>query len=127
MRIGHVAFLVRDLDEMVAFYVDVVGLQLTEIGRGAGRAKAPRIAFLSWDPATLHHQLAFVEMPRAASPRNVGHVAFEVDALADLRPIWNRVRTDNRAGGLQPADKPVTAFMGDQWSIRFADPETNGI
>jgi hypothetical protein len=29
--------------------------------------------------------------------------------------------------GLQPADEPVTAFMGDQWSIRFADPEANGI
>jgi hypothetical protein len=25
------------------------------------------------------------------------------------------------------ADRPTTAFMGDQWSIRFTDPEGNGI
>ena len=127
MRIGHVAFSVRDLEEMLAFYVEIVGLQVTEIGRGGGRAGAPPIAFLSWDPTAVHHQIALVELPRELPPRNVGHVAFEVDALADLRPIWNRVHTDRRAGGLPPADEPVTAFMGDQWSIRFADPEANGI
>jgi catechol 2,3-dioxygenase-like lactoylglutathione lyase family enzyme len=127
MRLGHVAFQVRDLDEIVAFYVEVVGLQVSEIGRGAGRATAPRIAFLSWDPVAVHHQLAIAETLGDLPPRNIGHVAFEVDALADLRPIWKRVRADGRAGGLWPADTPVTAFMGDQWSIRFADPEANGI
>jgi catechol-2,3-dioxygenase len=127
MRLGHVAFAVRDLDAVVAFYVEVVGLQVSEIGHGAGRASAPRIAFLSWDPATLHHQLALTEMRDDLGPHNVHHFAFEVDALDDLRPIWKRVRTDSRAGGLSPADKPVTAFMGDQWSIRFTDPEANGI
>ena len=121
MRLGHVAFLVRDLDEMVAFYVEVVGLQVSELGHGGGLASAPRLAFLSWDPATLHHQVALAEVQRDLPPRNVHHVAFEVDALADLRTIWSRVRVDTRAGGLQPADGPVTAFMGDQWSIRFPD------
>jgi hypothetical protein len=41
MRLGHVAVLVCDLDEMVAFYTDVVGLQISEIGTGAGRSDAP--------------------------------------------------------------------------------------
>lgn len=129
MRLGHVAVLVSDLDEMVAFYTDVVGLQVSEIGTGAGRPDAPRIGFLSWDPPTLHHQLAFLEVrPDPNAARNVNHIAFEVDNLDDLRPIWRRVKSDGRAGSLQPGSTgPVTAFLGDQWSIRFTDPEGNGI
>jgi catechol 2,3-dioxygenase-like lactoylglutathione lyase family enzyme len=127
MRLGHVAFAVRDLDAMVAFYVEVVGLQVSEIGHGAGRASAPRIAFLSWDPATLHHQLALTEARGDVRPGNVHHVAFEVGGLAELRPIWERLAADHRAGGLWPAEEVVTAFMGDQWSIRFSDPEANGV
>jgi hypothetical protein len=58
----------------------------------------------------------------------VHHVAFEVDTLGELRTVWNRVRGDRRAGSLDPStDRPVTAFMGDQWSVRFTDPEGNGI
>jgi catechol 2,3-dioxygenase-like lactoylglutathione lyase family enzyme len=129
VRLGHVAVLVRDVDEMVAFYVDVVGLQVSEAGTGGGLPDAPPIAFLSWDPRTLHHQLALLEVrPDPSAPRNVHHVAFEVDTLDDLRPIWKRACSDGRAGSLQPgADGPVTAFMGDQWSIRFTDPEGNGV
>ena len=87
------------------------------------------MAFLSWDPPTLHHQLALLEVRADPSaPRNVNHVAFEVDTLGELRTIWSRVRGDKRAGSLDPtADGPVTAFMGDQWSVRFTDPEGNGI
>jgi catechol 2,3-dioxygenase-like lactoylglutathione lyase family enzyme len=129
MRLGHVAVGVRDLDPMVAFYVEVVGLQVSDTGTGAGRPGMPRAAFLSWDPTTIHHQLALLEVRRdPTAPWNVHHVAFEVDTLDELRDIWRRVRTDSRAGKLQPdADGPVTAFMGDQWSLRFTDPEGNGI
>ncbi len=128
MRLGHVAFVVHDLDEMVAFYVETVGLQVSDIGTGAGRQNAPRIAFLSWDPRVQHHQLAFLELPADSNaPRN-WHVAFEVDTLDDVRAVWNRVRTDGRARSMdRVADGPITAFIGDQWSIRFADPEGNGI
>jgi catechol 2,3-dioxygenase-like lactoylglutathione lyase family enzyme len=129
MRLGHVAFLVRELDEMVAFYVETVGLKVSDIGTAGGRPGTPRAAFLSWDPPTLHHQLALLEVGRdPGEPVNVNHVAFEVDTLDELRTIWNRVSADNRAGSLDPtAGGPVTAFMGDQWSVRFTDPEENGI
>jgi catechol 2,3-dioxygenase-like lactoylglutathione lyase family enzyme len=129
MRLGHVAVLVGDLDEMVAFYVEAVGLQVSDIGTAGGRPGTPRIAFLSWDPPTLHHQLALLELrPDPRAPRNVNHIAFEVDTLDELRTIWDRVRDDDRAGSLDPRDSgPVTAFMGDQWSVRFSDPEGNGI
>lgn len=123
------ALLVRDLDAMVSFYVEVVGLQVSDIGTAGGRPGTPRIALLSWDPPTLHHQIALLEVRRdPAAPRNVHHVAFEVDALDELRTVWNRVRADGRPGSLDPvAAGPVTAFIGDQWSVRFTDPEGNGI
>ena len=114
---------------MVAFYVEVVGLQVSDIGTAGGRPGTPRIALLSWDPPTLHHQIALLEVrPDPTAPRNVHHVAFEVDTLDELRTVWNRVRVDRRAGSLDPAAAgPVTAFIGDQWSVRLADPEGNGI
>jgi catechol 2,3-dioxygenase-like lactoylglutathione lyase family enzyme len=129
VRLGHVAVLVRDLDEMVAFYVEVVGLQVSDIGTTGGLPDRPGIALLSWDPRTIHHQVALVAVrPDPTASRNMHHIAFEVDSLDDLRPIWQRACSDGRAGSLQPgADGPVTAFMGDQWSVRFTDPEGNGI
>jgi catechol 2,3-dioxygenase-like lactoylglutathione lyase family enzyme len=129
MRLGHIAIAVDDLDRMIAFYTETLGLQVSDVGTGAGRPDAPRIGFLSWDPSRLHHQLALLELRRDAdTPKVVNHIAFEVDTLDDLRAVWSRVDNDPRAGGLGPAvDRPVTAFQGDQWSIRFTDPEGNGI
>jgi catechol 2,3-dioxygenase-like lactoylglutathione lyase family enzyme len=93
MRLGRVAVGVGDLDEMVAFYVEVVGLQVSDLGTGGGRPEMPQAAFLSWDPARLHHQLALLEVrPDLTAPRNVHHIAFEVDSLDELRAVWRRVR-----------------------------------
>jgi catechol 2,3-dioxygenase-like lactoylglutathione lyase family enzyme len=129
MRLGHAAFLVEDLDRMTSFYCETLGFAVSDVGRGAGRSTGPRAAFLSWTPSTLHHQLAFIEVNRdPKAPRNVHHIAFEVDSLDDLRTVWKRVANDPRASSLDPNTVgPVTAFMGDQWSIRFTDPEGNGI
>jgi hypothetical protein len=69
-----------------------------------------------------------LELPRDGdSPRILNHIAFEVETLDDLRAVWDRVANDPRAGGLGPVDGPITAFQGDQWSLRFTDPEGNGV
>jgi catechol 2,3-dioxygenase len=127
MHLGHAAIVVNDLDRMVAFYAEVLGLEVTDIGTGAGRQGAPRMAFLSPEPTTSHHQIALLELPRdLEAAQNVNHIAFEVDSLDALRAVWDRVRVDSRAGGLG-FPSPATAFQGDQWSIRFSDPEGNGV
>jgi catechol 2,3-dioxygenase-like lactoylglutathione lyase family enzyme len=129
MRLGHVVLLVRDLDEMMSFYEDAVGLQVSDIGTAGGRPGGPAMGFMSWDPSVLHHQVALLEVGREpTAPRNVHHFAFEVDDLDALREAWKRVKDDPRAGGLDPGvPGPVTAFQADQWGIRFADPEGNGV
>ena len=127
MHLGHAVIVVNDLDQMLAFYSEVLGLQVSDIGTGAGRPGTPRVAFLSSDPPTTHHQLGLLELPRDLdAPQNVNHLAFEVDSLDALRAVWGRVRGDSRAGGLA-FPSPATAFQGDQWSIRFSDPEGNGV
>jgi catechol 2,3-dioxygenase-like lactoylglutathione lyase family enzyme len=131
MRLGHVAIAVSDLDRMLGFYADMLGLRVSDVGTGAGRPGMPRIGFLSSDPPKLHHQLAFMELPSSRDGvRVLNHIAFEVDSLSDLRAVWSRVKDDPRAGGPVPQfgqDRPITAFESDQWSIRFADPEGNGV
>ena len=128
MRLGHAVVVVNDLDKMLTFYTGTIGLRVSDVGTGAGRPDTPRVAFLSPDLATSHHQLGLLELPRdLGSPRNVNHIAFEVDTLDDLRAVWKRVSDDPRAGGLAPTPVPATAFQGDQWSIRFSDPEGNGV
>jgi Glyoxalase/Bleomycin resistance protein/Dioxygenase superfamily len=100
---------------------------VTDTGTGGGLPGAPRMAFLSPDPAISHHQLALLELPRDLdASQNVNHIAFEVDSLDDLREVWNRVKVDSRAGGLG-FPSPATAFECGQWSIRFSDPEGNGV
>lgn len=127
MHLGHVALNVGDLDLMVSFYVDTIGLRVTDIGTAGGRTGAPRIAFLSAEPSTVHHHVAFLERPGDHGAHSgMNHLAFEVGSLDDLRDVWRRVQADARAGGLgTPA--PVTAFQADQWSIRLSDPEGNGV
>jgi len=45
MRLGHVVFVVRDLDTMVDFYVSKLGLHVTDRGHTRGRVTDPRSCF----------------------------------------------------------------------------------
>jgi catechol-2,3-dioxygenase len=127
MRLGHVVITANDFETMLDFYCATIGLQVSDIGTGAGKPDAPRIAFLSADPAARHHELAILELPPDRSGISVlNHIAFEVPSLELLRERWERVQNDPRSGGLM-ARGPATAFQGDQWSIRLSDPEGNGV
>jgi catechol 2,3-dioxygenase-like lactoylglutathione lyase family enzyme len=127
MRLGHVVFVVRDLAAMEAFYVGTLGLQVTDRGRARGRDAGPSMLFLSFDRRAVHHQLALLGPVDPLPPAGrVHHAAFEVDDLSALRACWQRLAGDDRVGGLDGA-RPTAVFQGDQWSIRFRDPEGNGL
>lgn len=127
MHLGHVVFLVADLERMVDFYTRTLGLQVSDRGRVRGAFEGPSIVFLSFDRSVIHHQLALIgpvePLPRAG---RVHHAAFEVQDLGRLRRCWEAVDADPAAGGLD-GPRPSAVFQGDQWSIRLRDPEGNGL
>lgn len=127
MRLGHVVFMVRDLEAMVAFYTRTLGLSVADRGHTRGRDHGPAIVFLSFDRGAVHHQLALIGPSEPLPPAGrVHHAAFEVDDLAALRRCWAALSQDATVGGLD-GPRPTAVFQGDQWSLRFRDPEGNGI
>lgn len=116
-RIGHVHLKVTDLDRAVAFYRDVIGLEVTQTyGREA--------AFLSF--GGYHHHIALntwqsKDGPQA-DPRAPGlfHTAFLVPDRVALGQALKRVMDHGIA--LQGA-----ADHGVSEAIYLADPDGNGI
>jgi catechol 2,3-dioxygenase len=88
-ELGHVVFYVRDLTASVAFYTEVVGLQLR------GRLFNGRAAMLTG--GRTHHELLLIEVGEAPGPlpgHRVGlyHVGWKVgDTLEALRAARDRV------------------------------------
>lgn len=119
LRWSHAFVHVADMDAMVGFYADVLGFEVTDTGEVGG---AP-VTFMS-QVETDHHQLAFLERPAedgAALPNRVGHFAFRVESLEDVKAMHDRLTADDRVQGIAPVTH------GNAWSVYFADPEGNGI
>ena len=112
--LAHVAIRVRDLDRAVAFYRDVVGLDLKRQGTTA--------AFLGRRTDTSHELALFAMDPDAEGPdkTRVGmyHMAWEVDSFEALKAIHDRILASGvRIGGYSPAP--------DQANVMFFDPDGN--
>ena len=54
LGLGHVGIYVRDLDRMVSFYRDLLGMTITKQNRQAG------MVFLSAEPQSVDHEIALV-------------------------------------------------------------------
>lgn len=127
MRLGHVVLVVRDLPSMERFYVDTLGLDVTDRGHARGGDGGPAMVFLSFDRRVVHHQLALIgPMERWPAGGRMHHAAFEVDDLPALRACWARIAAEPSVSGLD-GPRPGAVFQGDQWSIRLRDPEGNGL
>jgi len=119
-RLNHAVLYVRDLDESVRFYTQVLGFRpvgMTPDGfRGA--------AFLQAPGSTNDHDLGLFEMGSGAGPSGAGrttvglyHLAWEVDTLDELERV---------AGELVAADALVgTSDHGTTKSLYGRDP--NGL
>ena len=84
--LGHVGIFVRDLEKMVAFYRDFLGLQVTKQNWRAGTV------FLSADPQAADHQIALVRgRPQGEEPKLIQQISFRCAALDDVRQFHRRL------------------------------------
>jgi catechol 2,3-dioxygenase-like lactoylglutathione lyase family enzyme len=113
--LSHVVLYVNDMDKMVAFYRDVLGLiKYRENVRG--------LVFLTPDPEIDDHQLALVR-GREGNAKLIAHIAWRVDTPADVKAYYERFK----AQGV-PIDHCVShAYeeMGNTVSCYALDPEGN--
>jgi catechol 2,3-dioxygenase len=117
-NLAHTGIFVTDLDRMIAFYTQALGLSLTD--RGKARTFDTEVAFLSANPEQ-HHQLALATgRPKDATFSTVMQTSFMVDALDDLRAIRARALA-------QGATALRATNHGNAWSIYFKDPEGNTV
>lgn len=87
--LGHVGIYVRDLERMVAFYRDVMGMQITKQNWRLG------IVFLSADPESVDHEIALMRgRPSAEDPHLIQQISMRTASLDDLRAFHRRLRAD---------------------------------
>lgn len=116
---SHCVLKVRDLEEMIAFYSDLLDFRVADRGP-LGPPGAPEIVFMSGRSSD-HHQMAFVATRGAEAATSLDHNAFRVGSIAEVKQMIERVAADDRVVNHAPLTH------GNAISVYFADPEGNGI
>ena len=117
LKLSHAFIAVADLDEVVPFYTDILGFQITDRGPLNDEVEA---VFMSQDPDN-HHQIALANsLKDRPTARTLGHVAFRMESLDDLRALKQRLQAEGVAIGRELSH-------GNAWSLYFADPAGNGV
>jgi catechol 2,3-dioxygenase len=115
-RLTHMGLYARDLERMIGFYTEVLGLIVAD--RGPGRMPGTEMAFLTAD-AACHHQVVLVSGRTDTEGDNpINQISFTVGSLAELRAVRERALARG-ASGLRQVNH------GNAWSIYFRDPEGN--
>jgi catechol 2,3-dioxygenase len=85
--LGHVGIYVRDLERMVSFYHDFLGMQITKQDWTAGAV------FLSADAEQVDHEIALMRgRPEGEDPHLINQISLRVETLADLRNFYQRIK-----------------------------------
>jgi catechol-2,3-dioxygenase len=112
-RLAHVGIYVTDLEASVAFYRDVLGLQVTDTEPEMG------ITFMSSRPEIEHHEL-FLAAGRTAPPGSLllQQISWRCASLDDVIAFHYRLKAYH-----VPLDMEVS--HGNAIGIYFYDPEGN--
>ncbi len=111
--LGHIGLYVRDLDRMVEFYRDFLGMQVTK------RNPVRGMTFLSSDPAASDHEIALIQgRPDDENPRLIDQISMRVETLTDLRDFYRRIQEKG-----YKLDRVVN--HGSAIGCYFFDPEGN--
>src|SRR3954454_19696262 len=116
--VSHFEIRARDQAAMEKFYTEVLGFIVSDRGvLNAGPMKGRELIFLSHSPEE-HHQIVLIPSDVADQGGGIGHVAFRVDSLDEVRRVYEKVRDLPHAG-------PEPVSHGNTWSVYFRDPEGN--
>jgi catechol 2,3-dioxygenase len=117
-QLTHMGINVYDVSAMERFYTEVLGMVVTD--RGRGKNFKADLVFMSVDPSS-HHQVVLASGRDPGSPQStVNQISFQLNDLDELRELYRRVR-DYGVTGIKPLSHGVS------WSIYFPDPEGNTI
>ena len=109
--LGHIGFYVRDLELMMDFYGNFMGMKLTKVG--------PLGAFFSADPEACDHEIALINgRDSLEDPRWIQQISMRVESLDDLRDFKRRILEN----GYQ-LDRIVS--HASAIGCYFRDPENN--
>src|SRR4051795_10021471 len=118
--VSHFEIRARDQAIMEKFYTEVLGFIVSDRGvLNAGPMKGRELIFLSHSPEE-HHQIVLIPSDVTDQGGGIGHVAFRVDSLDEVRRAYEKVR-------YLPHAKPEPVSHGNTWSVYFRDPEDNRI
>ncbi len=113
---GHVTMNVFDASATLKFYLNAVGLRLSDAAWMDGHS---RVYFLRCNPR--HHSLAFAEMP--LRPAGTVHVMADLARLDDLGVVRDRLLnagvTLNRDLGSHPLDGVVSIYVATPEGFDF--------
>lgn len=115
--ISHVVLYVNDLDKMVNFYTNVLGLIKYRENPG-------RMVFLTPDPKLDDHQLALAK-GREGSAKLIGHIAWKVDTPAEVKEFYERFKAQGVT--IDHCVSHAYTEMGNTVSCYVLDPEGNRV
>lgn len=111
--LGHIGLYVRDLEQMVAFYRDVMGMQITKQNWRAG------VVFLSANPESVDHEIALIRgRPDESDPHLINQISLRVATLDDLRAFYRRFIAEGYR-------IDIVSNHGSAIGCYFFDPEGN--
>jgi catechol-2,3-dioxygenase len=113
--LGHVGLYVRDLERSVAFYRDILGLQVTD------RSPRGAVFMTAQDRAQEHHELLLVSGRNDENKADVlQQVSFRCATLKDVKDFY-RVFVDKQV----PINRVVS--HGNTVSVYAEDPDGNSV
>ena len=115
--LSHVVLYVNDLEKMVAFYKDVLGLVKY-------REYPGRMVFFTADPKIEDHQLALTK-GREGNAKIIAHIAWRVDTPAEVKEYYERFKRQGIT--IDHCVSHAYEEMGNTVSCYFLDPEGNRV
>ena len=121
-RLNHAVLYVRNVDESVRFYTDVLGFRRVDMTPDGFRGAA----FLQAPGSTNDHDLGLFEIGAAAGASAAGrstvglyHLAWEVDTLDELERVAQALTQANALGGSSDHGTTKSLYGHDPDGLEF--------